>query len=323
MITSRIINNVSSPLARIRAYRTRMVRPVGPTCRFSAVAHFSAGMVILGYFTAGVVVLTLLLTASPAMADSQPDDAVGRGNDVENAMIGRGRNVRDSLRRSASSADADHLFSAHATNNTDNNTNPSTNAHLHHPPGPSLAQTLLALTVVLLLIVGGTWLLRRINPNSRQTHGHNHSMELLARMPIGPRQSLCLVRFANRLVLLGQGPQTMTSLDVITDPDQVARILGQFAANSTGSITQSFQRLFQKESETYQALTPEQKNPNHTNDDDTTDPDTLKTTGDPAGSVLTSHCPAEPASDQAIPALLEKVKTMNRAMTEQNSPSVK
>ncbi|MGE0481207.1 MAG: FliO/MopB family protein [Phycisphaerae bacterium] len=75
----------------------------------------------------------------------------------------------------------------------------------------------------------------------------NHGvLELVARMPVAPRQSVCLLRVGPRLVLLGVGGDGLRSLDVIDDADTAARLLAQ-ARGAAPESSADFQRALQAE----------------------------------------------------------------------------
>lgn len=116
--------------------------------------------------------------------------------------------------------------------------------------GPSLWRPLLSLMVVLALIVAGTYLFRRFQGANARA-GIGGGIEVLARNGIGPKQSLCLVKFGERLLLIGLGPNYMTALDTVEDPSDVARIMGLLEKQTPHSITNTFSRLFQHEARQY------------------------------------------------------------------------
>lgn len=75
----------------------------------------------------------------------------------------------------------------------------------------------------------------------------NHGvLELVARMPVAPRQSVCLLRVGPRLVLLGVGGDGLRPLDVIDDADAAARLVAQ-ARGAAPATSGDFQRALQAE----------------------------------------------------------------------------
>ncbi len=83
----------------------------------------------------------------------------------------------------------------------------------------------LAIFLVLGLLIGGLWLLRRkgfasvrlgLAPGARG----GRRMELLERMPLTPQHSLHLVRVEDRLILIGVSPGSCSQVDSFRGPAQ-------------------------------------------------------------------------------------------------------
>jgi len=116
---------------------------------------------------------------------------------------------------------------------------------------PSPWKTLVSLVIVLALIVGVTYLFKRFSLNANR-NSMPAGVEILARSSMNPKQSLCLVQLGNRLVLLGQSPNHISSLQTIDDPDEIAQIMGQLEQKKTLSISNTFGKLFHREKELYE-----------------------------------------------------------------------
>jgi flagellar biogenesis protein FliO len=71
-------------------------------------------------------------------------------------------------------------------------------------------------------------------------------LELAARLPLGPRQSVCLVRVGPRLVLIGLTGERISALDVIDDGDVTARLAAQAQQRRPDSHTAAFQRVLEE-----------------------------------------------------------------------------
>jgi len=84
-------------------------------------------------------------------------------------------------------------------------------------------RTLGALAVVAGLIFAARWLLRRWGATGPA--GQAGPMEVLARASVAPRQQLLLVRLGTRLVLIGAGGGTMTTLAEVTDQAEVDELI--------------------------------------------------------------------------------------------------
>jgi len=92
--------------------------------------------------------------------------------------------------------------------------------------GSGWLQTAGALALVIALIFLARFALRRLAPSAGRTAAGG-KIEVLARTNLSPRQQLCLVRMGRRLLLVGSGPEGMRTLAEITDPAEVADLLGE------------------------------------------------------------------------------------------------
>jgi flagellar biosynthetic protein FliO len=101
-------------------------------------------------------------------------------------------------------------------------------------------RTLGALTLVIGLILGMRWVLRRTS-RMRSSSGSSQVIEVLSRTSISPRQSLLLVRVGQRMLVVGAG-ETLTTLAEIDDPTQVAELLGSVEQARASSLTNTFAR---------------------------------------------------------------------------------
>ena len=121
--------------------------------------------------------------------------------------------------------------------------------------GLSLGRAAIALALVLALIVVVSVLFRRFNPAAR-TLGRGGCMQVLLRTSISAKQSLCLVKVSNRLLLLGLSPNHIAALDTIDDPDDVAQIIGMVESRKPNSIAGTFRSTIDNEIETYDSIAP-------------------------------------------------------------------
>jgi len=87
-------------------------------------------------------------------------------------------------------------------------------------------RTLAALAVVVALILVLRWVLRRLSPGAR-ARPMPEAVEVLARTNVSARQQLLLVRLGRRLVLVGSGPEGMSTLAEVTDPGEVDALLAR------------------------------------------------------------------------------------------------
>ena len=79
----------------------------------------------------------------------------------------------------------------------------------------SLLQTLLALVLVLLVIAGMAWLLKR----SQQWHGiGQQQFKVIAALPLGPREKAVLLQVGDQQLLVGVTPQNVNLLTTLQQP---------------------------------------------------------------------------------------------------------
>jgi len=90
-------------------------------------------------------------------------------------------------------------------------------------PWEQWGRTLLALAVVVALIFVARIMLRRFSPVSGPRR--REVLDVLARATVSPRHQLLLVRAGRRVVLVGQGPASLTTLSEIKDTEEVAALI--------------------------------------------------------------------------------------------------
>lgn len=97
-----------------------------------------------------------------------------------------------------------------------------------------LGRTLVALLIVVALIFGVRLVLRRLARGGR-SRALPGAVEVVAKMSLSARQQLVLVRLGRRLVLVGTGPEGMTTLSEVTDADEVSALLGEAGGAGKGT----------------------------------------------------------------------------------------
>ncbi|MEB0078715.1 flagellar biosynthetic protein FliO [Pseudomonas sp. CCI3.2] len=105
--------------------------------------------------------------------------------------------------------------------------------------GGQLTQLVLGLLLVVGLIFGLAWLLRRVqgaNPRNGQL------IELLGSRALGPRDRLVLVQVGKEQILLGISPGRITPLHVLKEPVQVPD-----SENATPEFAQRLMELLGKD----------------------------------------------------------------------------
>jgi flagellar biogenesis protein FliO len=95
-------------------------------------------------------------------------------------------------------------------------------------------RTLLALAVVIVLIFVARILLKRFSPVSGPQR--REVLDVLARTTVSPRHQLLLVRVGRRVVLVGQGPASLTTLSEVTDAEEVAALIETIAGAGTKKV---------------------------------------------------------------------------------------
>ncbi len=118
----------------------------------------------------------------------------------------------------------------------------------------SWLRTTLSLAAVVGLIVLLAWGYRRVAATGTFALARGRGaplIEVVGRTALSPRHSVCLVRVGPRLVLLGCTHDSIRSLDVITDPELSARLLGQAAQQRADSHTAEFAKCLEREAGSY------------------------------------------------------------------------
>lgn len=106
----------------------------------------------------------------------------------------------------------------------------------------SAMQVAAALAIVVGLILLGRAFMRRFVPGAAVGSGKG-VIETLARYPIGRNQSVILLRIGSQIVALNQTKDASQSILVVSEPVEVARIIGQIEGQDPNSIQQNFNRV--------------------------------------------------------------------------------
>ena len=118
-------------------------------------------------------------------------------------------------------------------------------------PTYSVVKTMLSLLVVLILIGGAAWLVRKLFPQQANL-SMGDIVQVVGRSQIDSRHNLSLVKFGDELLLLGVTAENVSLLDKVKDPDQIARLMGKIEAARVSSISRSFAGVFGKAREDYE-----------------------------------------------------------------------
>jgi flagellar protein FliO/FliZ len=94
----------------------------------------------------------------------------------------------------------------------------STQKHASTGGGTSILRTILGLVVVIALIYGIAWVLRRVR-RSREGRVVGNGLASVATLPLGGGRSLHLVRAANDLILVGASEHGVTPIRTYTEEE--------------------------------------------------------------------------------------------------------
>lgn len=119
-----------------------------------------------------------------------------------------------------------------------------------------LFSTLAALGVVLALVFGLRWLLRRGGIVTASVP-QGSVVEVLSRTTIAPRSHVILMRVGQRILVVNDSSNGMRTLSTIDDPEELADLLGAVDAARPSSMTKSFSGVMGKLSNHWSATEAE------------------------------------------------------------------
>lgn len=105
--------------------------------------------------------------------------------------------------------------------------------------------TLAALGVVIALVFGLRWLLRR-GGVATASMPQGNIVEVLSRSTIAPRSHVVLMRVGQRILVVNDSPAGMRTLATIHDPEEVAEMLAMVDASKPTSMSKSFNGVMKK-----------------------------------------------------------------------------
>ena len=125
---------------------------------------------------------------------------------------------------------------------------PSPSPDENAPPGrPWYRSSLIGLAVVLGLILLVSRVLRRYVPAVRALGGEG--LRVVQRTPLSSKQSVALVQVGQRMVLIGITPDHVSSLAVIDDPEECARLRARTTA--AGKAGSNFEAVLSQEADKF------------------------------------------------------------------------
>ena len=107
----------------------------------------------------------------------------------------------------------------------------------------SLGQVTLALGLVLALIFGAAWVLRRVKGLGRNAAG---ALDIIADLPVGQKERAVLIRVGQQQLLIGVAPGRVTTLHVLDEPVEVAPPAGGSGVAGNTGDRPNFKALLMK-----------------------------------------------------------------------------
>ncbi|NUQ36075.1 MAG: flagellar biosynthetic protein FliO [Planctomycetaceae bacterium] len=104
-------------------------------------------------------------------------------------------------------------------------------------PVPYIVNMAIGLGVFIVIVIGVIWFLRRSPKIKRYVSG---AVEVVSRSYLGSRYSVYVLKVGERLLVVGQGPEGLTTLSEITSPDEVTRFLASVREQQPGSMNNTF-----------------------------------------------------------------------------------
>ena len=102
----------------------------------------------------------------------------------------------------------------------------------------AVINTFVALLVVLALVIGLAYVLRRASGRMRRTGAGG--ILVLAQVPLGPSQFLSVVDVGGEVLVLGVTEHSVTALSEIEDPDLIVQLREERSTGRAPAVLQSF-----------------------------------------------------------------------------------
>lgn len=170
----------------------------------------------------------------------------------------------------------------------------------------SYTRTALALAGVIAVIFGLRYVAQRYLKLPSPTSA-GAVVSLLGTTPLGPRQQLMLVQVGRRLlVVAGQGGQ-LSSLCEITDPDEIAEMVGRLNTSRSRAGEGAFSSLFARVAERFGAAQRTERALDYQAADAVVTPQSHGPAADPADAQAT---PTPAQTSEELSRLMQKVKAL-------------
>lgn len=111
---------------------------------------------------------------------------------------------------------------------------------------PSLARILAALLIIIIVIYVGVFLLRRMSGN-RLGSGRGRTIQVIEQTYLAPKKSVCLLKLADRAVLIGVTDASITMLTELewdSLPPDLVKKLAESPAGFSGFLNDAAGKLF-------------------------------------------------------------------------------
>jgi flagellar biogenesis protein FliO len=203
-------------------------------------------------FRAAATTLLLLAVCLSLPAPARAADASG-GAPTANAAVSTAATPappKSALEQGAIRRPPDAASAGNRATTQKTGLKPGTSTTTSSGFGAGRVMTALAVVVILILLL--RWAAKRffgVSGAGRSTR----AVQVLSRSPISPRQQLVLLRVGRRLLVVADGGGQMNTLSEITDPDEVAALIGQLQDDHGERATKTFGSLFGKMRGTYEA----------------------------------------------------------------------
>jgi flagellar biogenesis protein FliO len=112
-------------------------------------------------------------------------------------------------------------------------------------PWSATLSTIFSLMVVVFLFLIAALVVRKSQPKQFQKLPKD-VLDVLGRTSIAPRQSLILMRFGSKLILVSQQPGETRTICEIQEASEVARLAGLCESSKPESITSSFREVMRQ-----------------------------------------------------------------------------
>lgn len=163
-------------------------------------------------------------------------------------------------------------------------------------------RVVLSLLIVLTLIFALRWLSQRLFGKTVASRS-SRAVQVLSRNVISPKQQVLVVQVGRRLVVVGDSGQQMNPLCEITDPDEMAALIGQLHEEKRESTAIPFGSLFGRAGSNFEKETEPQRLVDVAEEEeDSADSSTIGATG---------PSPGQDPRDE-LSGLMDKVRLMSR-----------